>query len=55
MSLLFLTILFLPRIDNYFELLKNPTRIITIEPLIVEYVEKENGFGSLHQRTMKYV
>ena len=45
MSLLFLTILFLPRIDNYFELLKNPTRIITIEPLIVEYVEKENGFG----------
>lgn len=45
MTLMFLTILLLPRIDNYYEFIKNPTTISKIESTIVEYVQKEKGFG----------
>lgn len=45
MTLMFLTILLLPRIDNYYEFIKNPTKISKIESTIVEYVQKEKGFG----------
>ena len=45
MTLMFLTILLLPRIDNYYEFIKNPTKITKIESTIVEYVQKEKGFG----------
>ena len=45
MTLMFLIILLLPRIDNYYEFLQYPTKITKIEPTTVEYFQKEDGFG----------
>ena len=45
LTLMFLTILLLPRLDNYFEFLTHPIKKTKIEPTIIEYVQKEGGFG----------
>ncbi len=45
MFLMFITILLLPRIDNYFKLLSDPLKLTIIEARKVDYIDKEFGFG----------
>lgn len=43
--ILFLTIVFIPRVDNYFKFIEEPFKQIIVSPPSIEYVERIKGYG----------